>query len=44
MMLSKKGIKYPIGLWETQDENEYSNWKEFKTKWKRWSRERQRKI
>ena len=29
-MLSKKGIKYRIGLWGSDDEGESSNWKEFK--------------
>jgi hypothetical protein len=28
-MLSKKGIKYRIGLWGKEDEDESSNWKEF---------------
>jgi hypothetical protein len=28
-MLSKKGIKYRIGLWGIDDEDESSNWKEF---------------
>jgi hypothetical protein len=28
-MLSKKGIKYRIGLWGSDDEDESSNWKEF---------------
>jgi hypothetical protein len=29
MMLSKKGIKYQIGLWGIDDKEESSNWKEF---------------
>jgi hypothetical protein len=28
-MLSKRGIKYRIGLWGSDDESESSNWKEF---------------